>query len=107
MKKIISDTMAADTIPLKLVVYLGLLAAVVLLLAQAWNTASPALQDAEIKAQAEIASLSLLSIQGGYAQDSTDSIALKGACVPRPFLSFHLSDTSVLEWIWTGNATAT
>jgi hypothetical protein len=80
MKKFISDTVAADTIPLKLVVYLALLAAVVLLLAHAWNTtASPVLQDAEIKAQAESASLSLLSIQGGYARDSADRHSPEGS----------------------------
>lgn len=72
MKKFISNTEAADTIPLKLVVYLALLAAVVLLLAHAWSIASPALQDAEIKAQAESASLSLLAIQGGYARNSEE-----------------------------------
>ncbi|KKH98926.1 hypothetical protein EO95_05465 [Methanosarcina sp. 1.H.T.1A.1] len=79
MKKIISDTVAADTIPLKLVVYLGLLAAVVLLLAQAWNIASPVLQEAEIKAQAETASLSLLSIQGGYARNPADRYSPEGS----------------------------
>jgi hypothetical protein len=79
MKKFISDTTAADTIPLKLVVYLALLAAVVLLLAQAWSIASPVLQDAEIKAQAESASLSLLSIQGGYARNSADRYSPEGS----------------------------
>ena len=79
MKNIISDTEAADTIPLKLVVYLALLAAVVVLLAQAWSIASPALQDAEIKAQAETASLSLLSIQGGYARNSEDRYNPEGS----------------------------
>ncbi len=79
MKNIISDTEAADTIPLKLVVYLALLAAVVVLLAQAWSIASPALQDAEIKAQAETASLSLLSIQGGYARNSEDRYSPEGS----------------------------
>jgi hypothetical protein len=80
MKKFIEDTVAADTIPLKLVVYLGLLAAVVLLLAQAWNVvASPVLQEAEIKTQAETASLSLLSIQGGYARDSADRYSPEGS----------------------------
>ncbi|HOW14788.1 hypothetical protein [Methanosarcina sp.] len=79
MKKFISDTRAADTIPLKLVVYLALLAAVVLLLAQAWSTASPVLQDAEIKAQTESASLSLLSIQGGYARNSEDRYSPEGS----------------------------
>ncbi|WP_410507540.1 hypothetical protein RSJ42_12075 [Methanosarcina hadiensis] len=79
MRKFISDTAAADTIPLKLVVYLALLAAVVLLLAQAWSIASPVLQDAEIKAQAETASLSLLSIQRGYARDSEDRHSPEGS----------------------------
>ena len=79
MKKFVLDTAAADTIPLKLVVYLGLLAAVVLLLAQAWNIASPVLQEAEIKTQAETASLSLLSIQGGYARDSADRYSPEGS----------------------------
>ncbi|KKG18709.1 hypothetical protein EO98_06635 [Methanosarcina sp. 2.H.T.1A.6] len=79
MKKFISDTVAADTIPLKLVVYLALLAAVVLLLAQAWNIASPVLQEAEIKAQAETASLSLLSIQGGYARNPADRYSPEGS----------------------------
>lgn len=79
MKKIISDTVAADTIPLKLVVYLGLLAAIVFLLAHAWSTASPVLQDTEIKAQARTASLSLLSIQGGYARDPTDRYSPEGS----------------------------
>lgn len=79
MKKFVSDTVAADTIPLKLVVYLALLAAVVLLLAQAWSVASPVLQDAEIKAQAESASLSLLSIQGGYARNSEDRHSPEGS----------------------------
>jgi hypothetical protein len=79
MKKFISDTAAADTIPLKLVVYLALLAAVVLLLAHAWSIASPVLQDAEIKTQAETASLSLLSIQGGYARNSEDRHSPEGS----------------------------
>ncbi|AKB29831.1 hypothetical protein MSSIT_3112 [Methanosarcina siciliae T4/M] len=87
MKKIISDTVAADTIPLKLVVYLGLLAAVLLLLAQAWNTASPVLQEAEVKKQIETASLSLLSIQGGYARDPADRYSPEGSMCT---LSFSL-----------------
>ncbi|AKB19516.1 MULTISPECIES: hypothetical protein [unclassified Methanosarcina] len=80
MKKFVLDTVAADTIPLKLVVYLGLLATVVLLLAQAWNVvASPVLQEAKIKTQAETASLSLLSIQGGYARDPADRYSPEGS----------------------------
>jgi hypothetical protein len=72
MRPFFSDMEAADTIPLKLVVYVGLLAAVLILLAQAWYTVVPTLEDAEIKAQTEAASMSILSIQGGYARDSAD-----------------------------------
>lgn len=79
MKKFVSNTVAADTIPLKLVVYLALLAAVVLMLAHAWNIVSPVLQDAEIRSQAEDASLSLISIQGGYARDTADRYSPDGS----------------------------
>lgn len=78
MRDLASDTMAADTIPLKLVVYLGLLAAVLILAVQAWHTASPALEDAQIKDQAEDASLLIRSIQGGYARDSAESQSPEG-----------------------------
>ncbi|HIH74881.1 MAG TPA: hypothetical protein HA306_06775 [Methanosarcina sp.] len=79
MKKFISNTAAADTIPLKLVVYLALLAAVVFLLAQAWSMALPVLQDAKIKNQIETASLSLLSIQEGYSRDPADKYSPDGS----------------------------
>jgi len=78
MRDLASDTMAADTIPLKLVVYLGLLAAVLILVAQAWHTASPVLEDAQIKAQVETASLSIRSIQEGYARDFAESHSPEG-----------------------------
>lgn len=87
MKDFLSDCRAADTIPLKLVVYLGLLAAVLLLVAQAWNAASPTLEDAEIKAQVEEAALSLSSIQTGYARDLADSRSPEGSMCT---LSFSL-----------------
>ncbi|MCQ1535245.1 hypothetical protein FTO70_05985 [Methanosarcina sp. KYL-1] len=79
MKRFFSDTRAADTIPLKLVVYMGLLAAVLLLLAQAWQGASPLLEEAEVKAQVEDAALSLRSIQGGYARELEDSRSPEGS----------------------------
>ena len=72
MRQFFSDTVAADTIPLKLVVYFGLLAAVLILLAQAWHMAIPVLEDAKIKDQVETASMSILSIQTGHARDFTD-----------------------------------
>ena len=79
MKQFFSDTVATDTIPLKLVVYLGLIAAILLLLAQAWHTAIPVLDDAEIKAQTEAASMSILSIQDGYARNSADLYSPEGS----------------------------
>lgn len=78
MRDLVSDTVAADTIPLKLVVYLGLLAAVLILVAQAWNTAGPVLGDAQIKSQAEAASLSIISIQEGYARNSAEIYSPEG-----------------------------
>ena len=79
MRQFFSDTVAADTIPLKLVVYFGLLAAVLILLAQAWHMAIPVLEDAKIKDQVETASMSILSIQTGHARDSTDRYSPEGS----------------------------
>jgi hypothetical protein len=79
MRQFFSDTEAADTIPLKLVVYLGLLAAVLILLAQAWHAAVPVLDDAKISNQAEAASMSILSIQEGYARNSADRYSPEGS----------------------------
>jgi hypothetical protein len=79
MRQFFSDTVAADTIPLKLVVYFGLLAAVLILLAQAWHMAIPVLEDAKIKDQVETASMSILSIQTGHARDFTDRYSPEGS----------------------------
>jgi hypothetical protein len=79
MRPFFSNTVATDTIPLKLVVYLGLLAAILLLLIQAWHTAIPVLEDAQIKAQTEAASVSILSIQGGYTRNSADRYSPEGS----------------------------
>lgn len=79
MKQFSSDTIAADTIPLKLFLYLGLIAAVVVLLSQAWHAAVPVLEDAGISNQVETAAMSVLSIQDGYARDATDSYSPEGS----------------------------
>lgn len=78
MRSLASDTTAADTIPMKLILYLGLLAAVLILLIQSWNTANPALEEARIKAQVEAASLAILSIQDGYARNTAESHSPEG-----------------------------
>jgi hypothetical protein len=90
MKLFFSNTVAADTIPLKLVVYLGLIAAVLILLAHAWNAAVPVLDDAEISNQAEAASMSILSIQKGYARNSADNYSPEGSMCT---LDFSLPDS--------------
>lgn len=79
MRNFFSNTEAVDTIPLKLVVYLALLAAVLVLVLHAWNAATPALEDAEIEAQVRTASLSILSIQDGYARNSADNYSSSGS----------------------------
>jgi hypothetical protein len=79
MKRFFSNTRAVDTIPLKLVVYLGLLAAILVLLAQAWHAAIPVLDDAKISDQTETASMSILSIQAGNARDSADPYSPEGS----------------------------
>ncbi len=79
MKQFFSDTVAADTIPLKLVVYLGLLSAILILLAQGWSTAIPLLEDAEIKDQVETAALSIRSIQAGYARNPAEEFSPEGS----------------------------
>ncbi len=118
MKSLLSDTRAADTIPLKLVVYLGLLAAVLLLIAQAWENASQVLDEAEIEAQIGDATLSLRSIQNGHARALEDRYGPEGSmCVltlslpdqvrylsfgvdPDPDCSGNLSDS---EWVVENN----
>lgn len=118
MKSLLSDTRAADTIPLKLVVYLGLLAAVLLLISLAWENASPVLDDAEIEAQVEDAALSIRSIQKGHSRPLGDRYGPEGSmCIltislpdkvrylsfgvdPDPDCSGNLSDS---EWEFGNN----
>jgi hypothetical protein len=78
MRKFFSEISAADTIPLKLVVYTGLFAAVLILMAQAWNTSLPVLEDAKTKDQVETAALGILSIQQGYARELGDKDSSSG-----------------------------
>ena len=79
MRQFLTNTVAADTLPLKLVVYLGLISAVLILLAQAWHATIPVLEDAQINDQVETASLSILSIQDGHARNSADLYSPEGS----------------------------
>jgi hypothetical protein len=47
--------------------------------AQAWHAAIPILEDAEISDQAEAASMSILSIQEGYARNTADRYSPGGS----------------------------
>ncbi len=87
MRQFFANTVAADTLPLKLVVYLGLISAVLILLAQAWHATIPVLEDAQINDQVETASLSILSIQDGHARNSADLYSPEGSmCTLKLFL---------------------
>jgi len=78
MRKFFSEISAVDTIPLKLVVYTGLFAAVLILMAQAWHTSLPVLEDANMKDQVETAGLEILSIQQGHARELGDGESPSG-----------------------------
>lgn len=82
MRKFFLEISAADTIPLKLLVYTGLFAAVLILMTQAWYTSLLVLEDAKIKDQVETAALEILSIQQGYARELGDKDSSSGTmCV--------------------------
>lgn len=118
MKPFFSNKEASDTIPLKLVVYLGLLAVVLLLSARAWENTAPVLEAAKTENQLDEAALSLRSIQTGYARELSDSHSPDGTMCslsfslpasvsfvsfgvdPDPDLSGNLSDS---EWLFANN----
>lgn len=118
MKPFFSNTAASDTIPLKLVVYLGLLAVVLLFSVRAWENTTPVLEAAKTENQLDEAALVLRSIQSGYARELSDRHGPDGTMCslsfslpasvsfvsfgvdPDPDLSGNLSDS---EWTLANN----
>ena len=104
MRDLFSDTVAADTIPLKLVVYLGLLAAVLILVAQAWNTAVLFWKMRKLKLRLKLLPCQSFQSRKDMPETLLKSTALKGVCVPSNFPFLLQSDTLASEWTLTRNA---
>ncbi|MDY0387423.1 MAG: hypothetical protein RBT65_09915 [Methanolobus sp.] len=111
------DTRGVDTIPLKMVFYLAVTAAIIFLVAFSWNNLSPIYSGAKDSEQINDAALELLSIQNGYArtlqgyndpQGSTCSVKLSLPDVdylafgvdPDPDMNGNLNDT---QWTLENN----
>lgn len=67
-RDLIEDTRAADTIPLKMVVYLSITGVIMVLVAVSWNNSLPFIQGVEADEQMTDAALKLQSIQEGSAR---------------------------------------
>ncbi len=111
------DTRGVDTIPLKIVFYIAVTAAIIFLVAFSWNNLSPIYSGAKDSKQINDAALELLSIQNGYArpllgynspQGSTCTVKLSMPNVdylafgvdPDPDMSGNLNDT---QWTLENN----
>lgn len=74
-----TDTRAADTIPLKMVFYLAITCAVIILTAFAWNSLSPVYSASKDSKQINDAILQIQSIQGGYARNLPEPDSPEGS----------------------------
>ena len=82
MHRFINDTRGVDTIPLKLVVYLALTGAVMLLIAVSWGNIMPVIQGADVDGQITDAALKIASVQQGATRDLLDQQSADGSmCV--------------------------
>ncbi|MCL7411070.1 MAG: hypothetical protein M8350_04570 [Methanosarcinaceae archaeon] len=118
MRIFLNDTRGVDTIPLKLVVYLALTGAVMLLIAVSWGNVMPVMQGADVDEQITDAALKITSLQQGAARDLLDRRSAGGSmCVvelslpdnvkfvgfgvdPDPDTNGNLTDT---EWVVENN----
>jgi len=111
------DTRGVDTIPLKMVFYLTVTGAIIVMVAASWNSLSPVYSGAKDSKQISDAALELLSIQNGYARNiqeqnspdgSTCTIELSISDInylafgmdPDPDMNGNLTDT---QWIAENN----
>ena len=82
MRVFLDDTRGVDTIPLKLVVYLALTGAVMVLIAVSWGNIMPFIEGADVDKQITDAALKVTSIQQGAARDLLDTRSADGSmCV--------------------------
>ena len=82
MRVFLNDTRGVDTIPLKLVVYLALTGAVMVLIAVSWGNIMPVIEGADVDKQITDAALKITSIKQGAARDIQDTCSADGSmCV--------------------------
>ena len=82
MSVFFNDTRGVDTIPLKLVVYLALTGAVMILIAVSWGDIMPFMEGADVDEQITNAALDITSIRQGAARDILDMRSADGSmCV--------------------------
>ena len=82
MSVFFNDTRGVDTIPLKLVVYLALTGAVMILIAVSWGNIMPFMEGADVDEQITNAALDITSIRQGAARDILDMRSADGSmCV--------------------------
>ncbi len=82
MRVFLDDTRGVDTIPLKLVVYLALTGAVMVLIAVSWGNIIPFIEGADVDEQITDAALEITSIKQGAARDIEDTRSADGSmCV--------------------------
>ena len=82
MHVFLNDTRGVDTIPLKLVVYLALTGAVMVLIAVSWGNIMPFIEGADVDEQITDAALKITSIKQGAARDIQDTRSADGSmCV--------------------------
>ena len=74
-----NDTRGVDTIPLKLVVYLALTGAVMVLIAVSWGNIMPFIEGADVDKQITNAALEITSIKQGAARDIRDTRSADGS----------------------------
>ena len=79
LSSFIEDTRAVDTIPLKMVVYLAVTGAIMVLVAISWSNAAPFIQGVVEEEQISDAALDIASIQNGPSRDLTDIRAQDGS----------------------------
>ncbi|MDG6244513.1 MAG: hypothetical protein QCH31_09040 [Methanolobus sp.] len=95
-RSFLADTQAADTIPLKMVFYLSITGAIILLVAFSWNNVSPLYSGAKDSKQINDATIGLMGIQNGYARSlyEPNAPAAGSICI----LELYLPDVSYLAF---------
>ena len=90
-RSFLSDTRAADTIPLKMIFYLVITGVIIILMAFAWNNISPVYSGAEDRKQINDAALEIRSIQNGYPRSLLEPSSPEGSTCSIELSMPHIS----------------